>query len=138
MVDTTTKAIPIYGVHLQYCNFGENNFRRNETVEDLKSESTSFQNSASSMSNESSEKEIRDKECGDNQEYENNVRHKILEASLNFVAEHGWTRSAITAGTLTAEQKRVYNLKKAALKYIFSLQELSPLVTPESSVKCSL
>lgn len=37
-------------------------------------------------------------EKADQQHYEENIRHQILEASLPFVPELGWSRNAISAG----------------------------------------
>uniref|UniRef100_A0A1B6LGU3 Ubiquinone biosynthesis protein n=1 Tax=Graphocephala atropunctata TaxID=36148 RepID=A0A1B6LGU3_9HEMI len=44
----------------------------------------------------------QDKErAEENQQYENNIRHKILQASLPFVSEYGWSKNAISAGAGT-------------------------------------
>lgn len=40
----------------------------------------------------------KDKERAEHQQYEENIRHKILEASLPFVHELGWSKNAISAG----------------------------------------
>lgn len=40
----------------------------------------------------------KDKERAEHQKYEENIRHKILEASLPFVHELGWSKNAISAG----------------------------------------
>lgn len=50
------------------------------------------ENSDLSDTTESCEQKKHDKK------YEDNMKNKILEASLNFIAEHGWTKAALVAG----------------------------------------
>lgn len=52
------------------------------------------ENSDFTHTTESCEQKKNDKE------YEDNMKNKILEASLNFVAEHGWTKAALVAGMI--------------------------------------
>ncbi|KAK7590422.1 hypothetical protein V9T40_002035 [Parthenolecanium corni] len=81
--------------HNLYADSSDSSFNKNENVENLKSESVSshHHSSVSSLSGDG-EGEQRKRDS----EYENDVKNKILEASLNFVAEHGWTKAAIVAG----------------------------------------
>lgn len=79
-----------YGIHLYYCKYNENNMK-SKISENLKTEWNSFE------TNTSASKEQNDKQNND-KEYENNIKKKILEVSLNFVIEHGWSKAAITAG----------------------------------------
>ncbi|XKL62951.1 hypothetical protein PGB90_005315 [Kerria lacca] len=92
ITDTTAKIMPFrgYGIHLYYCKYNENNMK-SKISENLKTEWNSFE------TNTSASKEQNDKQNND-KEYENNIKKKILEVSLNFVIEHGWSKAAITAG----------------------------------------
>lgn len=69
--------------------YGDNGIK-NEAVEGMKSENN--QNDAVAVQNE------KENEQKNDQEYEKNVKNKILDASLNYVSEHGWTKQAIIAG----------------------------------------
>lgn len=70
--------------------------------ENLKSvSSTTFRTDASTESVDVEEESHSEKD----EEYEESIKNKILEASLNFVAEHGWTKAAIVAGKLSKGRK---------------------------------
>lgn len=92
-----SRTATVSGIHIHHSLHRDNEtslVNRVEATDSLKSESNSFQNNHAASVARSIESKKQDKE------YEDNVKNKILEASLNYVAEHGWTKAAIVAGMI--------------------------------------
>lgn len=84
--ESSAKVFPTCGVHLYQSLYQENKIN-SEVVDGLKTEQES--NNAAS---------VQENQHKNDKEYETNVKNKILEASLNQVSVHGWTKAAIVAG----------------------------------------
>ena len=93
-----SKTILVSSFHGNACLYSSADAKDEGASEKLKSvASTAVQNDVGAQSTTT---EQDDRGAKHDHEYEENVKNKILEASLNFVAEHGWTKAAIVAGKL--------------------------------------
>ncbi|XP_065212121.1 ubiquinone biosynthesis protein COQ9, mitochondrial-like isoform X2 [Planococcus citri] len=87
LIESPIKFAPACGIQMYQCVFQEKS-SKNEVIDRFISED---------QINSAIQNDVENENKNDN-EYEKNIRNKILAASLNHVSVHGWTKAAIVAG----------------------------------------